>query len=99
MPSIRRGFAPGASGEDDSAARANAISIDSRNGSDSAIPAPRRKRRRDSAWRVVTNGAEASGVKGRGFMAERKARKYKGARRNLSPSGCTQNAFAEKAEK
>ena len=46
MPSIRRGFAPGASGDEDVAARTNGASIDSRNGSERAMPAPCRKRRR-----------------------------------------------------
>ena len=36
--------------------------IASRNGSDSAMPALRRKRRRDIAWRVVMKGVEAEFV-------------------------------------
>ena len=40
------------------AARAKPGSIESRNGSDSAMPAPRRKRRRESGVRVEINGPE-----------------------------------------
>ena len=57
MANIRRGVALAASGEVDSAARANGASIESRNGSDSAIPAPRRKWRREAAGRVQMKGA------------------------------------------
>ena len=64
MPNIRRGVASGASGDDVSAARANGAIIESSNGSDSAMPAPRRKRRREMARRVTTNGAGWSGVVG-----------------------------------
>ena len=54
MANIRRGFAPGASGDDVCAARANGESIESSIGSASATPAPCRKSRRDSGCRVVT---------------------------------------------
>ena len=57
MPNIRRGFAPGTSGDEAVAARANGGSIASRNGSDSAMPVPRKKWRRDMARRVAMNGA------------------------------------------
>ena len=50
MPNIRRGTGP-------SAARANGARIDSRNGSASATPAPRRNRRREIGRRVEANGA------------------------------------------
>ena len=50
----RRGFALGSSGDDVCAPRANVGIIDSRNGSESAIPAPWRKRRRDSGRRSAT---------------------------------------------
>jgi hypothetical protein len=53
MPNIRRGLAPGASGDEAVAARAKTGSIESRNGSDSAMPAPWRNRRREIGWRVV----------------------------------------------
>jgi hypothetical protein len=59
MANIRRGFAFGESGDDeDDAARAKPGNIDSRNGSESAMPAPRRNRRRESGVRVETNGPE-----------------------------------------
>src|SRR5262245_41037223 len=57
MPNMRRGLAPGASGDDAVAARAKGGSIASRNGSDSRMPDPRRKWRRDMARRVVMKGA------------------------------------------
>src|SRR5688500_8596452 len=60
MASIRRGAAPGARGDDDSAARVNGAIIVSRNGSDRAMPVPRRNRRREIAWRVEANGAETA---------------------------------------
>ena len=53
MPNIRRGVARAASREAESAARANGAIIESRNGSDNAIPAPRRKCRRDIGWREI----------------------------------------------
>ena len=49
MPNIRRGFAPGRSGDDAVAARVHGGSIVSSSGNDSATPAPWRKRRRDMA--------------------------------------------------
>src|SRR5690242_2518782 len=66
MPKSRRGFAPGASGEEEVAPRAKGGSIASRNGSESVIPAARRKCRRDIALRVTMKGAAADFV----FMAE-----------------------------
>src|SRR5688500_11411478 len=66
MPNIRRGFAFGASGEEDSAARANAGSIDSRNGSESRMPVPWRKRRREMARRVAMKGADGGWFMGLG---------------------------------
>ena len=61
MANIRRGAAPGARADGDCAARANGAIIESRKGSDTAIPVPRRKRRREIFWRVETNGAETPG--------------------------------------
>lgn len=61
MPSIRRGFAAGASGDEGCAARAKDGSIDSRNGSESAMPVPRRNCRRESGRRVETYGAAGQG--------------------------------------
>ncbi len=58
MPNIRRGVAPGASGDDvASAARASAGIIESSSGKAMAMPAPRRNRRRDSAGRKEMCGA------------------------------------------
>src|SRR5688500_4793814 len=74
MAIIRRGFAFGASGDPDVAPRANDGSIESRNGSDNAMPVPRRKRRRDIGRRVEMYGAKLGaaefvfmGLRGRGM--------------------------------
>jgi hypothetical protein len=71
MPSIRRGFAPGASGDEDGAARAKDGNIDSRKGSERAMPVPRRKlpprergARRDE--RCGRRGARGGGRRHRG---------------------------------
>src|SRR5580700_10367059 len=53
MPSIRRGVAPGANGDDDFCVCANAGAMESRNGRARATPAPRRKLRRSSALRSI----------------------------------------------
>ena len=60
MPKNRRGFPPGvaaASFNADFTTPANAGVIASSNGSDRAMPAPRRKLRRESAGRVETKEA------------------------------------------
>jgi hypothetical protein len=57
IANIRRGAAFAASGEADSAARANGAIIESRKGNERATPTPRRKWRRDMGWRVQTKGA------------------------------------------
>ena len=48
MPNMRRGLAPGASGDDDSRDPAKAGNIESRRGSARETPTPRRKHRRSS---------------------------------------------------
>jgi hypothetical protein len=59
MASILRGVAPGPMGGPPDAARADAGSIESRNGSAIAIPAPRRNRRRESTLRLAIDGPVA----------------------------------------
>src|SRR5687768_5046188 len=67
MPNMRRGGAPAERGDNDSAARLERPTIESRNGSDRAMPAPWRKRRREIACRVWTKG-EAPVLFVNGFM-------------------------------
>src|SRR5688572_25387496 len=67
MPNMRRGGVFGESGNSDCAARASGAIIESRNGSDSAIPAPFKKRRREMDCRVETYGAPVGYEDG--FMA------------------------------
>src|SRR5687768_729622 len=53
MASILRGFAFGENGDDAGAARANVGSIDSRSGSERAMPAPCKNRRREIGRREI----------------------------------------------
>ena len=69
MASIRRGFASGPVGDGPpDAALAKAGRIASSSGSASTMPAPRRKRRRESARRVEMNGPTAGVGRGDGFI-------------------------------
>jgi hypothetical protein len=54
---LHAGAPPGTRADCDCAVRANGAIIESRNGSDRAMPVPRRNRRREIAWRVEANGA------------------------------------------
>src|SRR5688572_23053593 len=67
MPNIRRGVALGESGDSDCAARAKGAVMESRNGSDRAMPAPCRKRRREIDRREEMDGAPPVGPEN-GFM-------------------------------
>ena len=60
MANIRRGVVTDERVDGDCAARANGAIIESRNGSDRAMPVPRRKRRREIRWRLEANGAETA---------------------------------------
>src|SRR5688500_19809924 len=56
MPNIRRGVPPGVPLAEFFLTAAKAGSIESRNGSERAMPAPRKNLRREMAWRVATKG-------------------------------------------
>src|SRR5689334_9591677 len=58
MPTMRRGTAPGARGEEDFEAAAKAGVMESRRGSARATPAPRRNVRRPSARPVTTRDTD-----------------------------------------
>ena len=61
IANIRRGFAAGARGDPARAARAMRGSIELSSGKASTMPAPRRKLRRESGWRVAPKGAGGGG--------------------------------------